>query len=150
MFEQLRDARGVGTFIGHLVRATVGTVLVSGLLAFLFQSILSQRLVSLIALGQTFLLPLLSGMFLGWLSAKFSSRRTAWIWVVPAFFLLVNIVGALTSPYERKDVWINEFGPPSRCTACLDETLLTAPLVGCIGYAVGAQLRKRQMANHQD
>ena len=146
MFEQVSEPKAVGAFIVHLLVATIGTLLFSGLLAFSLQAILGQRLVSLLALGPTFLLPIISGLFLGWFAARFSSRGATWIWVVPAVLLLVNIVGAFTSAYERKDVLVNEFGPHSRCTACLDETLLSAPLVGCIGYSVGSQLRKRRMA----
>jgi hypothetical protein len=144
MFGQVTRSRGVGSFLLHLLIATVGPLLFTGLVALLLEQIIRPGLVSLVALGPFFLLPIVSGAVLGYYFARIGDGRGAtWVWVVPAFVLAVNIVGSLSSPYERKDIWVNEFGPQSRCTACLDETLITAPFFGCIGYAVGAGVRTR-------
>jgi hypothetical protein len=145
MFEQLRECRGTGSFLFHLLIATIGTVLLSGFVAFLLEHFLNRDVVSLIALGPFFLLPIISGLVLGYfLAPVFPSRGIRWIWAVPAFFLILNIMRSFSNSYERKNVWVNEFGPQSRCTACLDETFLTAPLIGCIGYAAGARIRNRR------
>jgi hypothetical protein len=147
MFEQIRVGEGFGSFLLHLLIASIGTLLITGLLSFLLSLIASRSLVSMIVLGPWFAIPILSGVVLGYLLANIlPSSGARWVWVVPAILLVVNIGSALTSSYEREDIWINEFGPQSRCTACMDESLLTAPLAGCIGYAIGAVCRKRQGA----
>jgi hypothetical protein len=147
MFEQTRENDTFGPFLLHLLIAVLGTLLITGLLSFLLSYIVSRNVVSMIALGPSFAIPILSGVVVGYYLANVLPRGGArWVWVAPAVLLVVNIGGALTSSYERNKIWVNEFGPQSRCTACLDETLLTAPLAGCIGYSLGAACRKRQAA----
>jgi hypothetical protein len=145
MFEQLQGNKGVVMFIVHLLAATIGTLLITAQLSFLLEQVISRDVVSLVAAGPSFLLPLMSGIALGYCFASiFPSRGATWVWAVPAFFLILNIAGSLSSQYERKDIWINEFGPQARCTACLDETFLTIPFFGCIGYGIGARVRPRK------
>jgi hypothetical protein len=145
MFGHVGRSSGIGVFLVHLLTATVGTLLITGLLALLLEQIIRRDVVSAMALGPFFLLPIVSGIVLGYyFTPMFPSRGANWVWVVPALVLVVNITGALSSPYERKNVWVNEFGPQSRCTACLDEPLITAPFFGCIGYAVGASIRTKR------
>jgi hypothetical protein len=147
MLEQTRENGGFGSFLLHLLIAIIGSFLLTWLLVFLLSFIASRNVVSMIALGPSFAIPILSGVLLGYFSASSLPHGGArWVWVVPAVLLIVNIGGALTSSYERGQIWVNEFGPQSRCTACLDETFLTAPLAGCIGYALGTAWRKRQGA----
>jgi len=147
-FKQIERKERFGPFLLlHLVIATLGTLLITGVMSFLLSLLAGQHFVSLVALGPLFLLPIVSGVALGYAFATILPRYGAtWVWVVPAVFLAINIAAALSNPYERRDIWLNEFGPQAHCTACLDETFVTVPLVGCIGYAIGAGVRRTQAA----
>jgi len=148
MFQQIEVQSRLGSFALHLLIATLGTLLVTTILSVIVSWIAGPHFASFIALGPVFLLPILSGVALGYPVAKILPARPAvWVWVVPAVLLGVNIAGMLTSSYERPRIWVEEFGPYTQCEACLDQPFLTAPFVGCIGYAIGAGLLKGKKVN---
>ena len=143
MFQQIELREGFLSFVLHLLIGTVGTLLATGVLSAILSVVLGSRVASILSFGPFFLLPLASGITVGYVFARvLPSRWAMWVWTVPAFLMIINMIGMLTSSYERGSIWTNEFGPHSQCTACLDEELLTAPFVGCLAYALGAGLRK--------
>jgi hypothetical protein len=145
MFQEIELHEGFLPFVLHLLIGTLGTLLATGVLSAILSLFLGSYVISLMAFGPLFLLPLTSGIALGYVFAKIlPSRWAMWVWLVPAVLLVINIIGMLTSSYERGSVWTNEFGPHAQCTACLDEEFLTVPFVGCIAYALGTGLRKRK------
>lgn len=89
---------------------------------------------------------ILIGCVMGYLiNRRLESRLTKWVWILPLIWLLI-----LMSDFRHagrnigQEIWMNFFSNQCDSSECLYELAGTLPLVGSIGYSVGAWLALRR------
>src|ERR1700733_11574386 len=153
-----------GCFIVQLVISTIGSILI-GVIVVLICVLIAGVLMGTISGGRIFesrifmfvnepyfLAPIVAGFTFGFIGRRyFQSKIGAWVWVLPAAFLLIGIStwkngGFL--PYWR-DVWNNYFGSQCGAYECLYEWLLTAPFYTSVAYTIGWICKSLIQHRHQ-
>jgi hypothetical protein len=138
-------------YLGHLALATYGIVALSFLLEFPPSLVLGPhgRFLDYFVIGPTFALPIALGLLAG---HRFGGRLPALasrlLWV-PPFALLIY---GLYSEYQYRwpgenfqaELWNNYVGIHCGGSECLNEALLTAPLIAALAYTLGAELGRQQ------
>ncbi len=66
MFEQqIRESGKFSSFLLHFLIASIGTLLITVILSFLLSFVAPRNVVSMLALGPSFSIPILAGVLLG-------------------------------------------------------------------------------------
>jgi hypothetical protein len=152
------------SFFGHSLLATAGVLLGGSLLAFLIalpvgylssgvgnivDRAVDTWIMRYLADEPFFIFQVLTAACVGFFTYRFSkSRAPAWVWLIPAAILVVNVVPRLlgSSPGSgSKWVFDNYFGHGCGGSECLYELFVTAPFYTSIAYAVGYWVRKRAL-----
>ena len=151
--------RWTSLYLLNLLAATMGVVVVTGfflnvILKPLEPLIGHARLFSL-ARGPYYLFPLLLALVAGYVSnSRFQGNHLYWVWVLPAFYLALNLILWKNSSVLVGNTWqaaINHFfaGEPPY----FPEQGITVPLYTSAAYSTGAFLenaRKRLSHGRDD
>jgi hypothetical protein len=144
--------RTVGSAVAHQLISTVGVILLSGELVFLFCSIarslssyFTPKLASKI-LTQIPGFPIQAtvGLLLGFIIGKFAQRKVmVWVWVLPlvlfaATALYPPLGGSLFGPYSVPNA--------GRQISLLDRLSYALPFIASAAYALGAKITKHRVA----
>lgn len=81
------------------------------------------------------------GFFIGW---KKPSRSGTWIWLIPAFFVVGQLITSVLTDGVRNGVWWvwqNLFTSECADSECLEEAMLTLPLFTSVAYSIGYSMR---------
>jgi hypothetical protein len=133
------------SFLFHLALSTGGAMLVVVLASVVLGELGADgKTTGLLTLGPLFPAPIIAGLSLGYLAGRnMSSRKVSWVWVVPMAALVVNLGFSFVQPHNRNEVWMNTFGPTSRCTSiCLEQLFIAAPCLSSIAYTIGNKLQR--------
>jgi hypothetical protein len=134
-------------FLIHSTLATMGAMLLVLAASVLLSVIgLGGHILDLLTLGPSFLLPIVSGLALGYaFGRRYYSRAAGWVWLIPAIVLALVLIVSLANVYTHADTWRNMFGPESNCTSmCLGQILYSAPFLSSLAYTIGLKLRRRR------
>jgi hypothetical protein len=152
--EKLRTAgeimKTIGSAIVHQLISTVGVILLSGQLVFLFCSIarnwspyftpkLASRILTQIP---GFPIQAAVGLSLGFIFGKFAQRKVmVWMWVLPLVLFVATALypplgGSLFGPYSAPDA--------GKQISLLDRLSYSLPFIASAAYALGAKLTRRR------
>jgi hypothetical protein len=135
-------------FLGHLALATYGIVALSFLIELPLNLVVGSQnsFLDYFVIGPTFAVPIILGLLAG---HRFGRRLPAvasrLLWMLPLLFLAYQLYFVdyrLQYPGEnvRAELRNNYVGIHCGGSECLNEALLTAPLMAAFAYTVGAEL----------
>lgn len=133
-------------FVVHTILAGWVTVAIAGLLELGLGALTGlDRQLDRYFWGPTFLAPALLGVLGGFLAGKRSGRLVTWfVFLVPLLWLIweVNAWVRLepSGSATRRVLFDNFWGTQCAGSECLEQPLITAPLVAAIAYSLGAEL----------
>jgi uncharacterized protein YacL len=147
-YSEARASAPWGAFVFHSINAALGPVIVLLIAAWCLSFAVNSQTAEYLTLGPTYSVPIISGFAIGFLVAKFSdSRAQLWAWVLPVLLLLLFILLGLLNADTRGSVWMNLFGPSSKCAdICVEQLAITAPALGAIAYSCGAWISHHRRA----
>jgi hypothetical protein len=135
------------SFLFHAAFGTIGAMLIAGIASVLLSTIVMHNsVVGFLTLGPSFLLPLLSGVTLGYMLGRtYYTRAATWSWVLPTGVLALVLTSSLVYAPSQSETWSNLFGPESRCTSiCLGQLFFSGPFFSSLTYTIGLKLRQRR------
>jgi hypothetical protein len=138
--------------LGHSVLAGYVTVALAGLLELLVGLVIgSDRSLDFYFWGPTFVAPGLIALTAGLLVGRRSPRVVSWfVFLIPLIFSTWEIVTWIRlEPHGiamGKLLKDNFLGAECGASECLEEVLITAPLIASIAYAIGAEIARLSVA----
>jgi hypothetical protein len=149
--QESEGARGAAVliFVLQQVVSTVGALLLGSVAALILATLIAfftRTPVDLFKIGADnpyFACPILMAFILGWVARRSEIRGAAWMWVLPTFALVWNVVTWKSySPLPRwEDVRENFFTSNCGDSACIYELLITAPFYTSVAYSLGWVVR---------
>jgi hypothetical protein len=107
----------------------------------------NQRYADYVFFGPTFAVPIALGCWVGYRFGIRLPRWVSWLLFVPSLLLMCHEIATeyryrIPDQHFLSHLFDNYFGRHCEASECLNELLITAPLLSSFAYSLGAEFRR--------